>query len=181
VLDALKDAGLEDNTIVIFTSDHGEMGGSHHILLKTQPYEEALMVPFIVAGPGIPSGATDDKHFISGLDILPTVCDFAGIEAPKESLGMSVRKILASPSAPWRDAVYASVGTGVMMRLVRTQQYKYILLNRPNDREVLFDLASDPGETKNVVNDAALKDVLVRHRKLLTDWMAKTNDPFPRF
>jgi len=178
VLTALEETGHLQDTIVIFTSDHGEMGGSHHQIFKTKPYEEALRVPFIISGPGIPAGVRDTEHFVSGLDILPTVCDLAGIPAPKGIRGMSVRSILESQSAPWRTAVYAAVATGSEMRLVRTEKYKYILINRTEDPEVLFDLVRDPGETTNYALDASMSEVLQTHRKLLEDWMKETKDPF---
>lgn len=177
VLEALKESGLEQNTVVIFTSDHGEMGGAHHIVLKTVPYEEAMAVPFLIAGPGIPGGAVDQTHFVSGLDLLPTLCDLAGITAPSSLCGLSIKPILQNASAPWRDAVFAMVDDNEQ-RLVRTERYKYILLARPKDKEVLFDMQNDPGETKNLAGNPEYTEIITRHRTLLEDWMKKTNDPF---
>ena len=177
VLAALKESGLESNTVVIFTSDHGEMNGSHHIILKSVPYEEALAVPFVIAGPGIPVGAVDKTHLVSGLDMLPTLCGLAGITPPPETRGFSLLPILKNPSAPWREAVYAAVD-GNQQRLVRTMRYKYIRINRPKNDELLFDEQNDSGETKNLAGDPALAGVLAHHRALLEDWMEKTNDPF---
>ncbi|MCF6332723.1 MAG: sulfatase-like hydrolase/transferase [Draconibacterium sp.] len=177
VLAALKASGLEKNTIVIFTSDHGEMAGSHHIVLKTVPYEEAMAVPFLIAGPGIPSGVVDKNHFISGLDMLPTLCNLAGIKIPSDVRGLSVNKILKNPSAPWREAVFATVDNN-QERVVRTDRYKYIRLNRPDENEVLFDMQNDSGETQNLASNSEYAGILEHHRKLLNDWMKKTNDPF---
>ena len=177
VLAALEETGLETNTVVVFTSDHGEMNGSHHVILKSVPYEEALAVPFVIAGPGIPAGAVDKTHLVSGLDMLPTLCGLAGITPPADARGFSILPILNNPAAPWREAVYAAVD-GNQQRLVRTERYKYISINRPKDNELLFDMQNDPGETQNLANEPALSPVLARHRALLEDWMGKTSDPF---
>ena len=177
ILAALSESGLEKNTIVIFTSDHGDMGGSHRIVMKAVPYEESIAVPFIIAGPGIPTGKVDKKNLVSGLDMLPTLCDLAGIAVPATLLGKSIRPVLSDQTIPWKEAIFLNVDDN-QQRVVRTDRYKYIRLNRPNDNEVLFDLQQDPGETKNMVTDPGLSTTLSRHRKLLDDWMKKTNDPF---
>ena len=175
VLAALREAGLEENTLVLFTSDHGEMAGAHQRIRKMALYEEAISVPFIVAGPGVPRGRVDATHLVSGLDVLPTLCDFAGIPGPPQARGLSVRKIQDDSSAPWREVVFAQLGpTGG--RMARTARYKYNLYegNVPE----LFDLQADPGETKNLAADPAQAATLAAHRQLLQDWMAKTSDPF---
>ncbi len=162
---------------IMIEDDHGEMAGSHHIVLKTVPYEEAMAVPFLIAGPGIPSGVVDKNHFISGLDMLPTLCNLAGIKIPSDVRGLSVNKILKNPSASWREAVFATVD-GDQERVVRTYRYKYIRLNRPDENEVLFDMQNDSGETKNLASNSEYTGILEHHWKLLNDWMKKTNDPF---
>jgi len=128
-----------------------------------------------VAGPGVPRGRVDATHLVSGLDVLPTLCDFAGIPGPPQARGLSVRKIQDDSSAPWREVVFAQLGpTGG--RMARTARYKYNLYegNVPE----LFDLQADPGETKNLAADPAQAATLAAHRQLLQDWMAKTSDPF---
>ena len=179
VLKTLHEAGLDQNTVVIYTSDHGEMGGAHQLTLKTQPYDEALRVPLILAGPGVPVGVVDTNHLVSGLDLLPTCCELADRKAPQSVRGKSLLPLLRPASAPdWRQEVYASVDTGARERLVRTSDFKYIQLKRPEAPEVLFDLKADPGETRNVVREpryAAVRENL-RHR--LEQWMKETHDPF---
>lgn len=177
VMEALQRNGFEKSTIVIFTSDHGEMLGAHHIVMKTVPYEEAITVPFIMAGPGIPTHVVDSTHFVSGLDMLPTICGFAGIKIPSETRGLNINNIIKNQNGSWREAVFAAVD-GNNARVARTERYKYIRLNRATDNELLYDMQNDKLETKNLASDAKYADVLNHHRILLKDWMKKTNDPF---
>ena len=95
LLDALKKNGLEKNTLVIFTSDHGDMDGSHRLASKNVFYENSVGVPFIMQYKGvIPAGVVDNKSLISnGLDVLPTLCDYAGVSAPNYLLGRSLRPL----------------------------------------------------------------------------------------
>ncbi len=153
------------------------MCGSHRITMKAVPYEEAIAVPFIIAGPGVPTGKVGKHNLVSGLDMLPTLCDLAGIPVPDTLLGKSIRPILSDSTAAWKEAIFLNVDDN-QQRVVRTARYKYICLNRPSDNEVLFDLQQDPGETKDLAKDPGLSAVISRHRKLLDDWMKKTNDPF---
>jgi len=88
ILDALRESGLDKNTVIIFTSDHGEQDGAHRADEKSFLYEESTRVPFIVSWPGVtPAGTVDRSHLISsGLDLLPTICDFAGAPVPAPML-----------------------------------------------------------------------------------------------
>ncbi len=95
LLDALREAGLEDNTLIVFTSDHGDMDSAHKMEHKSVLYEESVRVPFIMSYKGvIPQGMVDDTHLVSnGLDLLPTLCDYAGIETPEGPRGRSLRSL----------------------------------------------------------------------------------------
>ncbi len=123
VLDALKEAGLEENTLIVFTSDHGDMDSSHKLEHKQVLYEESVRVPFIMSHKSrIPAGIIDDTHLISnGLDLLPTLCDYAGITTPEELSGMSVRPLAEGKAVEWRDFVVAESHYG---RMVRTKRFK---------------------------------------------------------
>ena len=177
VLDALRDAGLENDTLVVFVSDHGDMDASHRMEHKTVLYEEACRVPFIVRRPGLTkAGLVNRTHFVStGLDLLPTLCDFAGIEPPAGLRGRSVRP-LAEGVAPddWRDdlAVESQIG-----RMVRTGRYKYNLYEDGARREQLIDLNGDPGEMDNLAERPECKAVLNDHRRRLCRWVDETGDP----
>ncbi len=176
VLDAIDEAGLRDNTLIIFTSDHGDMDSAHRLEHKSILYEEAVRIPFIMSFKNkIPKGRVDKKHLISnGLDLLPTLCDFAGIEIPKQLPGKSLRAVAEnSRTKPIRDYLPVESQNG---RMIRTQKYKYCVYDSGKNREQLTDLERDPGEMKNLAYDPNYKSILVKHRKLLKEWVKKIDD-----
>jgi choline-sulfatase len=176
VLKSLKDAGLEDDTIVIFTSDHGDMDSAHKLEHKSILYEEAARIPFIMSHKNrIPKGAVNDTHLISnGLDLICTLCDYAGVEAPKGLSGASIRPLAEGKKvSDWRDSVVVESQNG---RMLRTDRYKYCIYDSGANREQLIDLKNDPGEMKNLAGDPAFKTVLEKHRKLLQTWVKQTGD-----
>ena len=168
ILDALDDSGQADNTIVIFTSDHGEGAGRHSHVSKWYPYDESVKVPMIVSCPGkILEDVRDTSHLVSGLDVMSTVCDFAGIAAPDGCKGASMKPLLEGKNIPWRE--FVPVETHVIGRTIRTAQYKYVKYK--NDPvEMLFDMKSDPWEMNNLYEDSKYTDVMREHRKILGDW-----------
>ena len=168
VLDALRETGLDKNTIIVFTSDHGDMDGSHKMVHKTQFYEEAARVPFIVAGPGIAHGV-DRQHLISSsVDLVPTFCDFAGTEIPEGIHGRSIKPLThGKPPADWRDFVISETNLG---RMVRSARYKYCKFKGGEPREMLIDMENDPGEMKNLAGMEEYEDVLAEHRGMLNEW-----------
>ena len=177
VLAALEQAQLVANTIVVFTADHGEMMGSHQMVTKQKLYDEAAAVPLIVAPPG-QQPAVDKQHLVSGLDIMPTLLDYAGIAAPASLEGKSLRPLVAGQSPAWREFVASECCTGGDARMIRTARHKYIAFARGENRELFFDMESDPGETKNLVAEPALATEVARHRELLKQWLLDTQDKF---
>lgn len=175
ILDGLKEAGLEDNTLIIFTSDHGNMDASHKLASKGIFYEESVGVPFIMTYKGIiPQGQTDKTHLVStGLDILPTICDYAGVITPEHLLGRSLRSLAeGKPVENWRLYVASE---NSWTRMIRTRDFKYCVFLTTNE-ESLVDLKNDPGEMRNIAGDPAFKDILAKHRQLLADWSNTSND-----
>jgi arylsulfatase A-like enzyme len=176
VLDALGEAGLEDRTLIVFTSDHGDMDAAHKMEHKSVLYEESVRVPFIMSYKGaIPAGAVDDTHFVSnGLDLLPTLCDYAGIKIPEGLRGLSLRPLAEGKKpAAWRDYVVSESQNG---RMLQTDRFKYCVYDSGRDREQLIDLKNDPGEMKNLAERGEFKDVLDDRRQLLHKWVKKNND-----
>ena len=174
VLAALDQAELSSNTIVVFTSDHGEMMGSHQLVTKEKLYEESVAVPLIIAPPATAPGV-DRSHLISGLDLMPTLLDYAGIAIPATLEGRSLRSLVAGETVAWREFV-ASETYGSEARMIRTSRYKYILFARGENREQFFDLEKNPGETNNLIANPALAVEVDRHRSLLQEWMRITGD-----
>ena len=176
VLDALRSTGLESNTIVVLTSDHGELDSAHRLEAKSIPYEEAARVPLIVAGPAVRSpGRTDAKHLVhTGLDLIPTLCDLAGVPAPENLLGLSLRPILEGHTPPsWRSYVVVESRAA---RMIRSERFKYVVYEEGTNREQLTDLEADPGEMKNLAGDSAYRGVLMQHRRDLAEWTQRIGD-----
>ena len=167
VVKALDHGGEADNTLIVFTADHGEGRGRHKLVTKNYLYDEAAKVPLVVVAPGAARGKVDKTHLVSGLDILSTVCDYVGVKAPAKVRGRSLRPLLEG-DGPWpREFVPAEVT--LAGRMIRTPRFKYIAYT--NDPvEQLFDMQADPGETKNLAPDAARAADLNAHRTLLATW-----------
>jgi len=176
ILDAMRAAGLEENTVVIFTSDHGDLDAAHRLEHKSIPYEEAARVPFLVNGPGVAkNGRVDDEHLVSvGLDLIPTLCDYAGVEPPAELPGRSVRALAEGREVDdWPDQVVVETRAG---RMIRTDRFKYIVYQDGEHREQLIDLEQDPGEMTNLAEDPKHREVLEDHRRRLRRWVDETGD-----
>jgi choline-sulfatase len=170
ILDALDASGQADDTIVIFTGDHGEGAGRHGHVQKWTPYDESIKVPFIVSCPKrIESGVKDSAHLVSGLDVMSTLCDFAGIPAPAVVRGRSLRPLVEGRRVEWREFVAAEMQQ--VGRMVRTDRYKYVRY-RDDPVEQLFDMRADPWEMRNLADEAVYAGDVARHRRLLDRWEA---------
>jgi len=164
VLDALKASGQEENTVVILTSDHGDMAGSHKMEHKTALYEESARIPFLVMYKGTaPPGQVDKTHLVSnGLDLLPTVCDYAGIpDAVADPRGRSLRPLIEGKTVTdWRQTLGVESEIG---RMVVGDGMKYIRYDTGKKQEQLLDLRKDSGETRHFTDDpehaAVLKEL----------------------
>lgn len=188
VLDALHEAGVEDNTLVIFTSDHGDCVGAHRFNQKTVFYEESVRIPLIVSWRGKTAPATSDKLINTGIDILPTMFACAGIEQPKKLPGRSILPLaLGQPVEQWREYLVSQNNmsqTGVVDgikptmegRMVRTDRYKYCLYSHGTRRESLIDMKNDAGETNDLAADSKYHDVILKHRELLARFGKQHND-----
>lgn len=189
VLQALRRAGLEEKTLIVFTADHGECAGAHGFNQKTVFYEESVRVPLIVSQEGVTKPGSCDKMVNTGLDILPTMLDFAGIEPPKKLTGCSLKPLATGrPVALWRDhvvienhmdqaAAVDGIRPSVQGRMVRTERYKYCVYSQGSRRESLVDLQNDPGEMKDLARDPDCRQVLLEHRALLAKFAKEHNDP----
>ncbi len=170
VLDAVRESGLEENTLIIFSSDHGDMDSAHRMEHKTVLYEEPLRIPLIVSYKGVtPPGFVDDTHLVSnGLDLLPTLCDYAGIEPPDDLTGQSFRSSAEGRTPQsWRTHLGLEGEFGYALR---SERYKYILYDSGENREQLVDLEKDPGEMNNWATDSAYQDILKEHRGYFQSW-----------
>lgn len=184
LLDALEENNLADETVVVFTSDHGEMAGAHRMRQKWVLYEESVRVPLIIAGPQVKRPGSIDNSLVSnGLDLMPTLCEIGGISAPEECPGQSLIPYVDRRRVEERDHVIAESyyeDIAVQARMVRTRRHKYIVHSWGKHREQLFDLEEDPGETVNLAVESRHAALLQKHRDLLADWCRKTADPFQK-
>ena len=182
VLAALREAGAEDNTLIVFTSDHGEGLGSHRWTGKMMFYEEEAAVPLMISFQGRTPARIDLEHLVSTVDVLPTICDYAGIEPPPGMRGISLRRVIENPEEPGHEFVVSEMAGGVggpgRSFMVRTKPYKYMFLPsaRGEPSEVFFDMQADPGEMKNLAGQPSLAAELDRHRQLLAQWRKATEE-----
>ena len=181
VLKSLEESGHADNTVVIFSSDHGEMNGAHEIAGKFVLYEESVKVPLFVRGSrGSRRGETEPTMASLGLDLLPTLCGFASIDPPEGLHGRNLQPIVDGDSAETnpRDYLVAEASfDNTPTRMVRSERYKYVLHSWGTYREQLFDLRTDPGERINLAVEERYEDTLNQHRHFLADWCRKLGDP----
>ncbi len=206
LLDAVDDRG--DDTLVVFTSDHGEGLGRHRRVQKWHPFDESVKVPLVVSCPGrVAEDRIDAEHLVNGVDIMPTLCDVAGIPAPPDCRGRSLLPLLtAATPTEWPESIYMEFQrTG---RIVRTPRYKYVKFFRASEESLrpflgrdgrpapfdparlddfqaeetvfLFDMKDDPWETRNLALESQYSATVAAHEKLLRDdWLLRLrpNDP----
>jgi len=145
IIEAVKERGELDDTIIIFSSDHGELLGDHGRWGKSAFYESSIRVPLIMAGPGIAQGEESETP-VELIDLAATILDFAGEEVPREWDSRSLRPVLEDPARPHRDHAIAQLGN---WRCVTTNEWKYV--ERKEKPAQLFDLRNDPEEMHNVL------------------------------
>ena len=193
VLKKLEDMGELDNTYIIYTSDHGIAIGRHGLMGKQNLYEHTWRVPFIIKGPGIAAGQRVEGN-IYLLDLLPTLCDLAGIKIPKTVEGVSFKPVLDGEQETVRDVMYGvySGGTKPGMRCVKDGDWKlikYDLMDGAIRKTQLFNLAENPNEylpehgksgdmETNLADNPKYADKLAAMEALLLAQMEQHNDPY---
>ena len=185
LLDEIDRQGLWDNTVIIFTSDHGDGNASHQWNQKTVLYEEVANIPFIICLPGgRNAGKVLPQLVNNGTDLMPTVCDWAGADVPAGRSGLSLRDVAESGDAahPFRDYVVTETNfnqtAGTSGWMVRTARYKYVLYDKGLYREQLYDMENDRGEMVNLAVDSKYRHIVEEHRAMLREWMQ--SHPGPR-
>jgi len=151
VVEHLQNRGLLDNTLILFTADHGDLLGDFGGVFKVNHLNGAVRVPFIAAGPGVVAGVHSDA--LVGLqDVLPTFAAAAGADIGQVVQGLDLTPHLADPSTPVRDLYYAT--TAGQTAMVTDGQWKYIY-SEPNATEELYDQSNDPAELVNLAGNAS--------------------------
>ncbi len=183
ILDCLKTEGLEENTIVIFTSDHGEMMGSHGLMGKTVHYEESFAVPFIIRWPGKITPGTDDL-LIGTPDLMPTLLNLMGVgQVPDSVQGTDYSDILlGSEGTRPATALYLNVNPDNPAggsRGVRTHRHTYVVTRTPEGEEIiLHDNVADPYQLQNIAGDHPA--LIAELAEEMNNWLEKNDDPWLR-
>jgi arylsulfatase A-like enzyme len=189
LLAAIDASPFRDNTLIVFSVDHGEAAGQHRMIQKFTLYEESIRVPLVVASLGerfaINKNTRDTEHLVSGVDLLPTILDYAGVEGPDRLSGQSLRPLVEGQDVPWREVAY--VESNCWGRALVGSRWKYITEYRPEEGEVtipgpdrqrlgveqLFDLEADPHECRNLAEEPEMEPLLESLRTALLEQEAR--------
>lgn len=140
-------------------------------------------MPLVISGPDVQArGALDDRSLVSGLDLLPTLCDYAAIPPPEGVRGISLRPVIEKRSAG-REFMVSELsvygGKQRQGRMLRSSRYKYIVFSGGARPEQLFDLQLDPGEMRDLAPAPQAAEIMARHRRQMSQWIRETSDDFP--
>jgi arylsulfatase A-like enzyme len=187
LLNTLDKHGMADNTIVIYTSDHGEMMGSHGHMAKQMPHEESCRVPFFVRLPNTRKQNRASDALFASVDIYPTLCGLAGIPVPAHCSGKDLSGIIRGDNnVHVPEMVFLMNEQGPENRQevnvqtyrgVRTHTHTYAI--QLDGRWCLYDNVKDPYQMHNLVHDASQQPLIQRLEAALIAWSRSTGDPFP--
>ena len=163
ILSFLKENGLEENTLIIYTSDQGFYLGEHGLFDKRFMYEEAMRTPLVIKYPAeIVSGSVTDK-LVQNIDIAPTILQTAGIAVPDDMQGLPLQKTWKDDNKDWRDALYYHYYEKGFVATphygIRTERYKLIHFYDEINSWELYDLQEDPNEMKNLYNENGFESI----------------------
>jgi Arylsulfatase A and related enzymes len=178
VYKSLEELGLIDNTIVIYTSDHGEMDGDHGLWQKFVLYEPSVAVPLMVSFPKtIPQGKVS-RALVEYMGIYPTLAELTGTGAPSGIDARSFAAAARNPAGRGPEAAFSEydLGSQVPQYMIRTQRYKYI--HNQGEIDELYDAEADPGELVNRAPDARLARTRNQLRDQLFAWYDPRRNPF---
>lgn len=180
VLTALENFGLSEQTLVIYSTDHGDLCGAHGMVDKHYcGYDDILRVPLIMRWPGrIPAGMTCDRFISHEIDLAKTVVEVGCGRSPETFVGRNLMDEIQSVS-PERPDIFVQYGGTQQgrcdQRYLRTRRWKYVYC--PVSEDELYDLENDPGELNNLISTPDYQDVLHGLRQRMMAWMQQTGDP----
>jgi arylsulfatase A-like enzyme len=188
LLRKLDDTQQADNTIVVYTSDHGDMMGSHGFGGKRLPWEESCRVPFIVRYPGVTPPDKTSPGLLSTIDLYPSLCGIAGIAPPSHCMGRDLSAAMRGRTARFPESSFlmhirkenASGGVdnpAPLFRGVRTDRHTYAVAE--DGRWLLYDNRADPFQPHNLIDDPATAKLRRDLDGLTLDWLKAAGDPFP--
>jgi arylsulfatase A-like enzyme len=174
ILAELRASGEFDNTLIVFSSDHGLAMGSHGLFGKQSLYEHSMKSPLFFSGPGIPKGESPALGYL--LDIYPTVCDLIGVSVPEGLDGRSLAPVIRGETQQGRDAIFLAYRD--VMRGVRGGDWKLIRYPQVNVTQ-LFNLKDDPDEMRNLAQQPEYKLRVARMMTLLAQLQEQFDDKAP--
>jgi arylsulfatase A-like enzyme len=180
ILQCLEETGLADNTVIIYSADHGGMLGGHRLFnIGMHMYEETYHIPLLVSWPRVTPAASVCHSYVSLVDIMPTLLHIGGAEVPEGIDGRLLTSFLKGGTVDnWPDDVYAEFhgyeSALCTIRMVRTKSWKYVY--NPCSEDELYDMKSDPFELNNVASKLGYKHELRRMKARLVKWLRQTND-----
>ncbi|MGY8768174.1 MAG: sulfatase-like hydrolase/transferase [Pirellulales bacterium] len=172
IIESLKATGQLENTLVIYSSDHGLGVGSHGIRGKQNMYEHTINVPLIFAGPGVSQNQTTTAQ-VYLRELYPTVCDLTGIMIPETVEGKSFVGVLTDTSKQHHTQIYGYFRN--KQRMIRTDQWKLVWYPEI-DRTQLFDMITDRFETKDLAGEDSMADIVMKLRERLKAWQNSVED-----
>jgi len=182
ILAAIAELGLDEDTAVIYTADHGGMVGAHRLADKGPfLYDEICRIPFVARIPGITNPDTRNANWIYNYDIMPTALELGGAAVPDGLDAESILPILRGDESRTKVAHVEFHGhqAPYCQRMIRTETHKYVF-NAPETDE-LYDLANDPHEMRNLVADSASSAILAELRSHMYLYLSRTGDPIRVF
>jgi arylsulfatase A-like enzyme len=174
VLDALERLGLAEDTVIVFTSDHGYHMGEHGLWQKRSLFEESARVPLLIAAPGISHAGSVVESPVSQVDLYPTLMELCGLEGPAGLPGQSLVPLLRNPAAPGRGWALTQVnrrsqGRDYFGYSLRTERYRYTEWDGGEMGVELYDHQEDPGELKNLAKEDGTKELRGRLSRLMAE------------
>ncbi len=170
ILNALRETNSEKNTLVMLSSDHGDMDAAHRMEHKSTLYEESANVPFIAMWKGrIKPNQIDNSHLVSnGLDFLPTLCDYMQINGAADPRGLSLKPLMESKPTDWRKHLGVESEVGKMV--VTLDGLKYCKYDFAGSEEQLLDLNKDPYETTHFTHESDYAEKLTELRNIYNEY-----------
>ncbi len=193
LMDALKELGIDEDTVLVYSSDHGSSFGSNGVGSKGNPYTEAIHCPFMVRWPGRVEAGRIADNLLGTIDLYPTLCGLAGIAPPDRCDGQDFSPVVLGGNGPDPSSQFILVNNFQRnyyrsqlvpddwnyfypFRGVRTKRYTYVVY--AEGEWLLYDDQEDPFQLNNLVDDPAYADVRAELQGELVGWLAKAEDPF---
>lgn len=174
ILNFLEQAGVLEDTIILYTADHGDLLGDFGCFFKCSMFQGSVQVPFLIAGPGVPSHKEPLPHLVGLQDVLPTLCELSGNPLGESVHGESLVPILRNPATPGREVFISQCLEPPRQRyMARTARWKYIY-HELGGIEELYDVVNDPQELKNLAKEKPA--VTSELRGVVLDWCREHGD-----